>query len=980
MTAQNVPPGHSKEWEEMWALFAQEGKEMLDMVEESLLKLESNPTAVEQVANLFRALHNFKGMAHMMDLSVIESLAHHAEDVVALARDEGVILTVRMIDLLLEVLDHLRGMLDHALTHYVDAAAAPAEKLEAQLQAVLSEPPTQPASIPADVPASTAEMPEPSVTLIDPATDPTYVRVFLEMAGEALSRLHLALDALDGGDEAAVKEIEGVVDKLKHAAGRMGYERLDVVLDDLAAAAADPDGEARLSKLKRLELTLFEELTVIQESAHWPDSDDGMTLDIAWLFRHWHAERVFADLTCLGEIMDGLEQAIKQFLLDGNPPERNQLLADEAAYLLRAIYHSCIFYKLDQVAYLTLALEDLYARVAQAEMRTNEALLNLTRNYVMRLGSAIETVREGGIPELAALEAMNSQTEEILYQHTEGRVSQVTRDVLDLLDLPPEFKEMMTTETVIGISLALQAGERFYTILADLNRDEALAQAFFEWSQSQAVRLITNVTVYQNNHSLFNFLIATSELHPAIVETLAAIDPQGSLLLKECALREEVDPRQVMDNLGTQEISPRPERAADVQVSASSDILAGLLETIGELVATHATLQRVTERLTDIDLLESVERLARQVNGSQEHVHHKVPASLAAWVEDLRTLEQVETEIGVALEQLQEMTLALRIKSAAEIMGPLQNLVQDAARHQEKVVELRVEGADIELDHSLLNILARPVRRLVWFAVAHSLETPAQRRHVGKPVTGQLSVAVNKGEDCVQIVITDDGGGLDGEGILRRARELGWTSSDNVPPDQLSQWALKDGFGMVGGHNDLEGVDLAAIDALLRSHQGWLNVSDQPGQGTRFTLELPLDMAVIDGMIVRVDGVCYVAPIRAVRRIVKPEKGQITHTSADDGQDMLRLEDELIPIWTLRAETSAKATFQESLMLVVEKNDWAVALPVDEVIGQQPVLIRPLQGYLTDIQSVSGYALLGDGEVGMVLNLNRINVWAGRAD
>ena len=135
MTNQETHNNHSEEWEEMWAVFAQESKEMLDLAEESLLELESNPTGVEPVADLFRAVHNFKGIAPMMDLSVIGSLAHHAEDLVALVRDEGVLISGQMVDLLLEVLDRLRDMVDHALAHRVDADASQVEELERRLKA-----------------------------------------------------------------------------------------------------------------------------------------------------------------------------------------------------------------------------------------------------------------------------------------------------------------------------------------------------------------------------------------------------------------------------------------------------------------------------------------------------------------------------------------------------------------------------------------------------------------------------------------------------------------------------------------------------------------------------------------------------------------------------------------------------------------------------------------------------------------------------
>jgi two-component system chemotaxis sensor kinase CheA len=360
-----------------------------------------------------------------------------------------------------------------------------------------------------------------------------------------------------------------------------------------------------------------------------------------------------------------------------------------------------------------------------------------------------------------------------------------------------------------------------------------------------------------------------------------------------------------------------------------------------------------------------------QSDGDWLNARKEMQTSLESWTDDLDALSRTENELGVALDRFQEVALALRARPAAEILDPLQRLVQDVAQHLGKVVELNVIGADVGLDHSALDVLADPVHRLVWFAVAHGIEKPIERREVGKPATGHISVTVTKTADHVQVTIEDDGNGLDPAATLQRARELGWTKDAQVPAGKPAEWVLKDGFGMVGNSYDVEGLDLAAVSAELQAHRGRLDVSSEPRQGTRFVLDVPLDMVVIDGMVMCVGDIRYVVPIEAVRRIVKPEPTQIVHSSADGDRNMLRLEEELIPIQALRQGSSGLASVwnEENLLLVVEQNEQSLALIVDELIGQQQVLIQPLQGYLADVQSLSGCALLGEGDVGMVLDL-----------
>ncbi len=1073
------------ELEEVWALYGEDGREALDTVEEALLTLESNPADSEQIVRLFRALHTFKGNSRMMGLDVVELLAHRAEDLVALVRDRGVALTGEMIDLLLEILDRSRVLLDHVLAHRRDVEAAQVEGLMAKLQDILAEHPRQ-ASPPQEVPfedadevvpvaADDADAPDledddffPSAILeplsaderVDPATDSEYVRIFVEMAEDGIDRLQAALDMVrDGEDEReGLEEIDAVASSLGRAARRMGYEHLVLALDGLAAALEDEEGDTRIVELERSGLALSQGIAAIQdavpsttpEQAQPPDPEESaptlskdshrsrlveqlqiavseaLTIepssadadayrgifdaqpvqrlsqspplprdsqgfgadhiavddlpDASRLFRSWCQTRTQADLARLVEVVDELEQFTRQFLVGGSVLAWDQEMVDKVSSLLRAIYYGCVFHHLDQGSRTTLALEDLYARVAKGEVALSKTLLDLTRVYATQLGIVIKAACAGETSDTVMLADLVGEIEGILHLYAESPVRQVTKDVLDLLDISPEFKEVMTAENLLEVSRALQGGKDFYTVLADLNQQEEVGQAFYEWSRSNGVRLITNITVFQDNSTLFRFLLATHESFEDILRTFAEMDPEGEYLsLEKCALREGVDIQEVVS---AQLVRPifRPEKGAvEVQGAVSEDALAGFLASVGEMVATRATLHRVTQRLTETNLGETVTRLVKQTGDDRLRTHEELQRSLDSWTDDLDTLSHAENELGVALDRFQEVALALRARPAAEILDPLQRLVQDVARHLGKIVDLDVIGADVGLDHSALKVLADPVRRLVWFAVAHSIETPVERREVGKTATGHISITVTRTADHAQVVVEDDGNGLDPAATLKRARELGWTKSRKIPKGGLSEWVLRDGFGMVGDSYDVEGLDLAAINAELRVHRGWLDVSSEPRQGTRFLLDIPLDMVVIDGMVMRVGDVHYVVPIEAVRRIVKPEQTQIVHSSADGGQNMLRMEEELVPIQALGQDSdhasllsSEAAAYRDVLLLVVERNGQDLALIVDELIGQQQVLIQPLQGQLTGVQNISGCALLGEGDVGMVLDLYQI--------
>jgi two-component system chemotaxis sensor kinase CheA len=1074
----------SAELDEIWSLFAQESKENLASAEEALLKLAQTPGEMEQVKALFRAVHSFKGGARMMGLGVVESLAHHAEDLIALVRDDGVALQSEMIDLLLNVLDRLRAMLDQVVTEGHDVEPDQAAGLIENLQEMIA--PNQPTAEskplhdsvapvaqaqpdetlavagsatdvrvtePADTSAETtgetpaladgtgaARLAEPAdasaeltgetpppddtasgtpnlgtfvvsdaakrsrvvthgtakhllggegdssshepllrMTIRDvpnPAApdDSKSLAEFLKRTESDLAQLHAALDALAAGTPDALAQIQSMANDLKGAATRRGYQRLVSILDDLdretradaQTAATANEVVERLLRIKKIELGIFEELTHIQDQATPADAVEASSwTDIAWLFRHWNAERVFADLARLSEIADALDQFTKQFTVETLVVRQSEKAAEEAMVLLKAIYHSCIFYHLDQAAHLSLALADIYGRIAQGELIVNEALTCLTRAYVTNLGGAIDAVREGDAPPLEEFPKLIEQAQNFLYLHTDGPVFEVTRSVLDVLNLPVEFKEVMTPETMTQFSRALQAGERFCTVLADLERDEALGAAFLEWSHSEGIHLITNITVYRYNRTLFNFLLATPQSREEVLASLVKMDPQWQYLtLEECVLREQVDLQAKREEISTQKIEAEAGATGRGGGGVSTEVIENISETISTLVADHATLRRVVNRLTDKDLLETALHITQDAKGDEARARRDLEDYLKEWTEGIHTLSQVENRVSAALGQLQEATRSLRLVSVSEMLNPLRRMAQELAQRQGKLVELDLQGTELMLDRGAIQVLEELVRRLVWFAVTQGIEDVESRRAAGKAASGRVLVKVGKGEDHAQVVIEDDGCGLDRAAIRQRARELGWASANGADALDL---VLKPGFGLVRSQAGAEGIDLAAISEQLRARHGRLSVRGDEGKGTRFDIRLPLDMAVVDGMVVRVGAVRYIVPVNAIRRIVKTEPASLVHSSAEGKHTLLRFEGELVQIQALAGDEKGKD--DQRLIVVVDSERGRMGLLIDELLGRQQVLVRPLQGQLADVQDVSGCALLGEGEVGMVLSM-----------
>ncbi len=327
----------------------------------------------------------------------------------------------------------------------------------------------------------------------------------------------------------------------------------------------------------------------------------------------------------------------------------------------------------------------------------------------------------------------------------------------------------------------------------------------------------------------------------------------------------------------------------------------------------------------------------------------------------------------VCLHELQQRALSVRMVPVGTLFGRLSRVVRDAAENCDKQVALIAEGGDTELDKTIVDALAEPLTHLVRNAIDHGVEDAARRTARGKSPKGSLRLSASYDGGAVLVEIADDGQGLDGEAILRRAQSAGLLAPGQEPTDDdLHELIFAPGFSTAEQVTEMSGrgVGLDVVRNHVTSMNGSVTVHSAPGQGTTFRLRLPLTLAIIDGLLVGVGDRTYVLPVNDVVETMRPTAAELRTVLGRGTVIMLR--DEPLPLLSLGhllGRHDHDTTPLEGLAVIVEHAGERSALHVDRLLDRQEFVIRNLETHYARVEGLMGGAVMGDGSIALILDV-----------
>ena len=584
------------------------------------------------------------------------------------------------------------------------------------------------------------------------------------------------------------------------------------------------------------------------------------------------------------------------------------------------------------------------------------------------------------------------------------------KNVGNVLKTVPDFDELYDDKFFEDV---------FYYIASDVSREQIEDVSFLS-----DVTIITDARVlnddnYSGTSSVYVEPIQTQSVvasvvqsEPAQVDTSLLNDILNDNVLTPESSNDVNQSSKEGDNGGS--IAEKQEKKAVSKKEAThtqqgsilrvdSRRIDNLLNLVSEAVITKASfnqlaLQTTTElshfQLLQYQFKDRYHHLLEQIPAFLEEMEQGVPANeirkrIQQEYSDLaNTFDTFESEfksmtvkfrsytqnLGTISGDLQEGVMKIRMVPINQIFSRFPRVVRDLQRDLGKKIDLVIEGEDTELDKSVVEDLLDPIMHCVRNSVDHGIETPDIRVANGKPENGTVMLKASNEGNMIVIEIKDDGAGIDVDKVRKKAIDKGLIHPDKVISDQDAyQLIMQPGFSTADKISNISGrgVGLDVVKTMINNLKGNISVSSVKGHGTTFTIKLPLTLAIIQGLLVRVGKEVYSIPIANVieSQCVSPD--EINHI---DNYEILNVRNEVISILRLSRLFNIKESQQsdECYIVIVGSQEKKIGVMVDALIGEEDVVIKPLRDQFTNSPGIAGASILGDGSVSLIIDVGQL--------
>jgi len=558
----------------------------------------------------------------------------------------------------------------------------------------------------------------------------------------------------------------------------------------------------------------------------------------------------------------------------------------------------------------------------------------------------------------------------------------------EILELTPPLSVIETAAPVSNLTVQIQPLKPLYEIRKSLSMISELEEVMIEGEPIQAQTL-----QYQPAQSdsggekqgklslgellVQNGLITKEQLQTALriqQESEGPSKPLGQILVGMGLISQEILDEMIAEQ-SAQKKAPPPAagevdtaeksraKVVDKTVRTSVERLDNLMNLIGELITDRNRMYQLRREL------EALYRGSAQVEALSDTIIH----------------------VGRITDMLQSEVMSIRMLPISNVFNKFPRLVRDLARKANKQIDLVIRGEDTELDRSVIEVISDPLIHLIRNAVDHGIESPQERRAAGKPERGVILLTARHEQGRIYITVEDDGRGIDVHRVKAKAVEKGQLTqaeADSMSDDEAIELIFVSGLSTARAISDVSGrgVGMDIVRANIEQLNGNIQVETWPGKGTQFTIILPLTLAIVPTLLVKVCGATYAIPLVTVNETLRIKTQEIQTVN---GRPVISLREHVLPVcnlgevFALQDHQNGKAKENYEYVVIVRSGKTQLGLIVDDLIGEEEVVVKSLSSFIGEVIGISNAAILGDGQVALIIDvqglIKLVTSWSERS-
>nr|WP_235777450.1 chemotaxis protein CheA [Escherichia coli] len=623
------------------------------------------------------------------------------------------------------------------------------------------------------------------------------------------------------------------------------------------------------------------------------------------------------------ELLADMEQHL--LVLQPEAPDAEQLNAIfRAAHSIKGGAGTFGFSVLQETTHL---MENLLDEARRGEMQLNTDIINLFLETKDIMQEQLDAYKQSQEPDAASFDYICQALRQLALEAKDETPSAVTRLSVVAKSEPQDEQSRSQSPRRIILS-SLKAGE------VDLLEEE--------------LGHLTTLTDVVKGADSLSAILPGDIAEDDITAVLCFVIEADQITFETVEVSPKISTPPVLKLAAEQAPTGRVEREKTTRSSESTSIRVAvekvdqLINLVGELVITQSMLAQRSSELDPVnhgDLITSMGQLQRNAR------------------------------------DLQESVMSIRMMPMEYVFSRYPRLVRDLAGKLGKQVELTLVGSSTELDKSLIERIIDPLTHLVRNSLDHGIELPEKRLAAGKNSVGNLILSAEHQGGNICIEVTDDGAGLNRERILAKAASQGLTVSENMSDDEVAMLIFAPGFSTAEQVTDVSGrgVGMDVVKRNIQEMGGHVEIQSKQGTGTTIRILLPLTLAILDGMSVRVADEVFILPLNAAMESLQPREADL-HPLAG-GERVLEVRGEYLPIvelWKVFNVAGAKTEATQGIVVILQSGGRRYALLVDQLIGQHQVVVKNLESNYRKVPGISAATILGDGSVALIVDVSAL--------